>query len=400
MNWIRLSLQDASGPRDVLCPSCRDRAGQDPAEQPRPRPRCQRAGSPYLQEGEFEGVRLVQPGELQLRLVRAALALHLGAPRQRDIGLLCDQLQEGSGAQRSDPRVSPGPALPRLKILGGDKGLSESTGRCMRVCVPCHPQSCWSPGPPGPPPASTHIHIIAGPHIVGNDELGGEFGHETRRPVFSHHEDVLLGVRGEPRKVFNFLLGGQASRGVCGHSGAERRQPRARRPEPLPLTLTPHPPPPSPLEQATLSRRGVPIATEQVEARWQLVAVMRDRCRDSAESVSAPAAASSRQGSVSRLATQVLTQDEKQPREAPPGHSSCSIPAWPRLLQLFLRKVRSGEKKKKNKHKKEGEISRTPPFSGAAQDAKALCCGVAGRRDRESVWVCGEEGEEGRCRRS
>lgn len=104
MNWIRLSLQDASGPRDVLCPSCRDRAGQDPAEPPCPRPSSRRAGSPYLQEGEFEGVRLVQPGELQLRLVRAALALHLGAPRQRDIGLLRDQLQAGSGAQRGDPR--------------------------------------------------------------------------------------------------------------------------------------------------------------------------------------------------------------------------------------------------------------------------------------------------------
>lgn len=148
MNWIRLSLQDASGPRDVLCPSCRDRARQDPAEPPRPRPRSQRAGSPYLQEGEFEGVRLVQPGELQLRLVRAALALHLSAPRQRDIGLLRDQLQEGSGAQRGDPRVPPGPPLPRLKILGGDKGLSESTGRYVRVCVPCHPRTPRAaPGP-------------------------------------------------------------------------------------------------------------------------------------------------------------------------------------------------------------------------------------------------------------
>lgn len=133
---------------------------------------------------------------------------------------------------------------------------------------------------------------------------------------------------------------------------------------------------------------------------WQPVEVMRDRCRDSAESLSAPGAASSRQGSVSRLVTQVLTQDEKQPREAPPGHPSCSVPGWPRLLQLLLRKVRSGEKKKKNKIKRRGKKSRTPPFSGAAQDAKALCCGVAGRRDGESVWVCGEEEEEGRCRRS
>lgn len=132
---------------------------------------------------------------------------------------------------------------------------------------------------------------------------------------------------------------------------------------------------------------------------WQPVAVMRDRCRDSAEPVSAPAAASSRQGSVSRLAAQVLTQDEKQPREAPSGHPPCSLPAWPRLLQLFLRKVRSGEKKKKLEIKRMKK-SRTPRFSGAAQAAKALCCGVAGRRDGESVWVCGEEEEEGRCRRS
>lgn len=107
------------------------------------------------------------------------------------------------------------------------------------MCAPYHPPSCRSPPPPGPPSAPTYIHIIAGPHVVGDDELGGEFGHETRRPVFPHHEDVLLGVRGEPGEVFNFLLGGQASRGVCGHSGAESRQPRARRPEPVPLTLTP-----------------------------------------------------------------------------------------------------------------------------------------------------------------
>lgn len=45
-----------------------------------------------LQEEEFEGVGLLQPGDLQLRLVGAALALHLGAPRQRDVGLLRDQL--------------------------------------------------------------------------------------------------------------------------------------------------------------------------------------------------------------------------------------------------------------------------------------------------------------------
>lgn len=115
--------------------------------------------------------------------------------------------------------------------------------------------------------------------------------------------------------------------------------------------------------------------------------------------MSVPAAASSRQGSVSRFPNQVLTQNEKQPREKPPGHPPCSVPVRPRL---FLRKVRSGEKKKKIKNKKEvGGKSRTPLFSGAAQAAKALCCGVAGRRDGESVWVCGEEEEqEGRCRRS
>lgn len=95
------------------------------------------------------------------------------------------------------------------------------------------------PGASGPPPAPTHIHIIAGPHVVGDDELGGEFGHETRRPIFPHHEDVLLGVRGEPGEVFNFLLGGQASRGVCGHSGAEA-------PAALPLTLKTSPATPDP----------------------------------------------------------------------------------------------------------------------------------------------------------
>lgn len=137
---------------------------------------------------------------------------------------------------------------------------------CGNVCV------CVSPAIPGPagapdqPPAPTHIHIIAGPHVVGDDELGGEFGHETRRPVFPHHEDVLLGVRGEPGEVFNFLLGGQASRGVCGHSGAERRQPRG--PEPLPLILTP-PATPEPAGVSSLPRLGVPVATEQVGGMWQ-----------------------------------------------------------------------------------------------------------------------------------
>lgn len=65
---------------------------------------------PYLEEGEFEGVRLVQPRELQLRLVRTALALHLGAPRQRDIGLLRDQLQKGAGLSGATPESPPAPA--------------------------------------------------------------------------------------------------------------------------------------------------------------------------------------------------------------------------------------------------------------------------------------------------
>lgn len=106
----------------------------------------------------------------------------------------------------------------------------------------------------------------------------------------------------------------------------------------------------------------------------------------------APAAAWSRQGSVSRLATQVLTQDEKQPRETPPGHSPCSVPAWPRLL--LLRKVRSGEKKKKIKNKKEGgekaahllpqEPHRLQKHSAAEWrgGGTGKVCGCAGRRRR------------------
>lgn len=127
----------------------------DPAEPPeslRPAGRV----VPLLQEEEFEGVRPLQPGDLQLRLVGAALALHFGAPRQRNVGLLRDQ-----------------------------------------------------------------IHVVAGPHVVRDDELGGEFRHEARRPVLPHHKDILFGVRGEPGEVFNFLLGSQTSCGV-----QEEEQPR------------------------------------------------------------------------------------------------------------------------------------------------------------------------------
>lgn len=83
--------------------------------------------APYLQEEEFEGVRPLQPGDLQLRLVGAALALHFGAPRQRNVGLLRDQLPTGSGAQTGDPAAAPRPRRPPEPLPRPHS----------------HPRSCW-----------------------------------------------------------------------------------------------------------------------------------------------------------------------------------------------------------------------------------------------------------------
>lgn len=105
----------------------------------------------------------------------------------------------------------------------------------------CKPQPRSAPGHQSPGP--TYIHVVACPHVVGDDELGGKLRHEAGRPVFSHHKNVLFGVRGEPGKIFNFLLGSQASRGVCGQRRAECRQPPgpqrpSRPPEPTGVSTT------------------------------------------------------------------------------------------------------------------------------------------------------------------
>lgn len=100
----------------------------------------------------------------------------------------------------------------------------------------------------------------------------------------------------------------------------------------------------------------------------------------------------------------VLTQDEEQPREAPPGHPPCS--ARRRLLLLREGPLRRDGEKKGKKEKILliiFEKAETPPLAGAAQAAKALRCGVPGRRDGEEcvgVWGGGGGGAAGEMPRS
>lgn len=147
MNWIRLSFQDASGPRDVLCPSCRDRAGQEPAEPPRPRPGSRRART--LRK---ESLR-VYAWSSHESSSSDSFVPHLpfiSAPRDSGISacsVISCKRERGSAGRPPSP-----PPPPRLKILGGNKGLCESSGRCARVCVPpAIPGPAGAPDPPGRP---------------------------------------------------------------------------------------------------------------------------------------------------------------------------------------------------------------------------------------------------------
>lgn len=101
--------------------------------------------APYLQEEEFEGVRLLQPRDLQLRLVGAALALHLGAPRQRDVGLLRDQLRAGSGAERGEPGRPPYNPLgrPTTRSAAPQPGRRGQSAPLQPPRPHSHPRSCW-----------------------------------------------------------------------------------------------------------------------------------------------------------------------------------------------------------------------------------------------------------------
>lgn len=113
-------------------------------------------------------------------------------------------------------------------------GRPTTRSAALQPARPPHSPAGVGKAPPSSPPGPTHIHVVAGPHVVRDEELGGEFRHQARRPVFPHDENVLFGVRGEPGQVFNFLLGSQASRGVCGQRGAERRQHPSAPPSPAP----------------------------------------------------------------------------------------------------------------------------------------------------------------------
>lgn len=84
-----------------------------------------------------------------------------------------------------------------------------------------------------------------------------------------------------------------------------------------------HPtPPPSPRARWSklLYRDGAFLSRQ---SKWRRGGSWWRWCRIGAVTAPSLCQGSSRQGSVSRLATQVLTKDEKQPREAPPGHPSC-----------------------------------------------------------------------------
>lgn len=136
---------------------------------------------------------------------------------------------------RSNHEISSSDSLvPHLPFISAprDSGMSACSviscqwGAGLRRVTPRPP-----PSPAAHPNRSlgpTHIHVVACPHVVRDDELGGEFRHEARRPVLPHHKDILFGVRGEPGEVFNFLLGSQTSHGVCGYRGAERQPPALR----------------------------------------------------------------------------------------------------------------------------------------------------------------------------
>lgn len=51
-----------------------------------------------------------------------------------------------------------------------------------------------------------YIYIIAGPHVIGNDELRREFRHKTGRSIFANYKNSLFGVRRQAGEVLHFLF--------------------------------------------------------------------------------------------------------------------------------------------------------------------------------------------------